>query len=230
MIDEKIKNYNKVFILINKIMFMAEDLEKRKELFLKIFNAAKKTYGKNTKRLAGEGWEQDWHLLFATMMSAQTKDETTIPAAENLFKKYNSLKKISAEKEERILEVIRKVNYNRTKAKNIKAAAKYLIENHKEKVPENIEELILIPGVGRKTANLVLGELHNKEAICVDTHVHRISNVLGLVKTNTPEQTEQELQKVAPKKYWNQINRLFVLWGKETPGRDKEKLLKKIGL
>ncbi|MGV8162465.1 MAG: endonuclease III domain-containing protein [Candidatus Nanoarchaeia archaeon] len=215
---------------------MVADLEKRndyenkKKLFMKIFLAAEKTYGKSTKRLAGEGWEKDWQLLFATMMSAQTRDEITIPVSEELFKKYGSLKKIAEEREEKIFEVIRKVNYNRTKAKNLKAAAKFILENYKGKVPENIDDLILIPGVGRKTANLVLGELHNSEAICVDTHVHRISNVLGIVNTKTPEQTEREIQRVAPKKYWNKLNRLFVLWGKETPGNDKDKLLRKIGL
>ncbi len=207
-----------------------KNLDARKELFLKVFNAAKKTYGKSTKRLAGEGWEKEWHLLFATMLSAQTRDELTIPVAEELFRKYSSLELIGKEHEEKILDVIRRVNYNRTKAKNLVAAANYIIENYEGKVPKNIDDLVLIPGVGRKTANLVLGELHNADAICVDTHVHRISNVLGIVKTKTPEQTEYELQIVAPKKYWNQINRLFVLWGKETPGQDPKKLLKKIGL
>jgi endonuclease III len=206
------------------------EAEKRKELFLKVFAAAKRTYGKSTKRLAGEGWKKDWHLLFATMLSAQTKDETTIPAAEDLFRKYPSLEALGRESEGEILEAIRKVNYNRTKAKNIRAAANFLVTEYSGKVPGGIESLIRIPGVGRKTANLVLGELHNADAICVDTHVHRISNVLGLVSTKTPEQTEKELEKIAPRKYWNQINRLFVLWGKETPGRDREKLLRKIGL
>ncbi|MFA6072607.1 MAG: endonuclease III [Candidatus Woesearchaeota archaeon] len=215
---------------INKELQNKVNLDKRKKLFLKIFNAAKKTYGKNTKRLAGEGWEKDWQLLFATMMSAQTKDETTIPVSIDLFKKYSSLNKIANEKEENILLIIRRVNYNRTKAKNLKMAAKFILDNYSGIVPETIDDLILIPGVGRKTANLVLGELHDAKAICVDTHVHRISNVLGIVKTKTPKETELELQKVAPTKYWNKINRLFVLWGKETSGNDSEKLLKKIGL
>ena len=209
---------------------MADVLDKRKKLFLRIFFAAEKKYGESTKRLAGEGWEKDWQLLFATMMSAQTKDETTIPAAESLFKKYNSLKKISLASEEEILLIIKKVNYNRTKAKNIKATAGVLINDFRGVVPKSIDELVKLPGVGRKTANLVLGELHDMETICVDTHVHRISNVLGIVKTKTPAQTEQELMKVAPKKYWNRINRLFVLWGKETPGKEEKKLLQKINL
>ncbi len=207
---------------------MDNNLEKRKASFEKVFLAVKRKYGKSTKRLAGEGWEEDWQLLFATMMSAQTKDETTIPAAEELFRHFDSLKKISSASEQEILKIIKKVNYNRTKAKNIRATAKVLVDNYKGKVPNDINELIKLPGVGRKTANLVLGELHDIDAICVDTHVHRISNVLGFVNTKTPSETEKELMKVAPRKYWNQINRLFVLWGKETPGKDARKLLEKI--
>jgi endonuclease III len=222
--------YKKIFILTGYINNMTSDLEKRKELFMKIFLAAKKKYDKSKKRLAGEGWEKDYELLFATMMSAQTLDETTIPAAEELYKKYDSLKKISNASEDEIFQLIRKVNYNRTKAKNIKASAEILVKKYGGKVPDNIEELITLPGVGRKTANLVLGELHNTDAICVDTHVHRISNVLGIVKTKNPAETEQELMNVAPKKYWNQINRLFVLWGKETSGHDAKKLLEKINI
>ena len=84
--------------------------------------------------------------------------------------------------------------------------------------------------MGRKTANLVITEVHNKEGLCVDTHVFRLSNVLGLVNTKNPTQTEFELMKIVPRKYWYRVNRLFVLWGKEVPGRDKKKLLEKIGL
>ena len=103
-----------------------------------------------------------------------------------------------------------------------------LIKNFNSKVPDTIEELVTLPGVGRKTANLIITEVHNKDGICVDTHVHRISNVLGIVKTKTPDTTELVLQKVAPTKYWSEINRIFVLWGKEVPGKDKNKLLAKL--
>ena len=85
-----------------------------------------------------------------------------------------------------------------------------------------------MPGVGRKTANLIIVEIHNKDGLCVDTHVHRLSNVLNLVKTKTPHETEFALKEIAPKKYWSKINRIFVLWGKDAPGRDKSKLLKKL--
>ena len=205
----------------------------KKEYFLKIFKAAEKHYGKLDKRLAGEGWAADWQVLVATILSAQSRDEITIPIAEGLFKKYPKLSDLAAAKESEVFNTIRSINYNKTKTKNIIAAAKWLVDKGYEKkgtVPDTIEELILIPGVGRKTANLVITEVHNKEGICVDTHVHRISNVLGIVKTKNPTQTEFELMKIVPRKYWYRVNRLFVLWGKEVPGRDKKKLLEKIGL
>ena len=197
-------------------------------LFLEIFKKAEKKYGKSEKRLAGEGWEYDWQTLITTIMSAQSRDETTIPIAENLFKKYPTLESLAKAKYEEVLMAFKSLNYNKTKAKNVIAAAQYMINNYQGKTPDTIEQLIEIPGVGRKTANLIITEIHNKEGICVDTHVHRISNVLGLVKTKTPHQTELELQKIAPKKYWSRINRIFVLWGKDAPGKNKQRLLKKL--
>jgi endonuclease-3 len=198
------------------------------DYFLEIFNKAEKKYGKSDKRLAGEGWEKDWQLIIATIMSAQSRDETTIPIAEELFRKYRNLKDLANAKYADVLKVLKSLNYNRTKSKNIIACAKMLISHYNGKVPDNIEELVKLPGVGRKTANLVLGELHNKDAICVDTHVHRIANLFGFVKTKSADQTELELQKVAPKRYWNKINRIFVLWGKDVPRNDKKKFLAKL--
>lgn len=199
-----------------------------RQYFLKIFKEANKKYFRKKKRLAAEGWKSDWKTLITTILSAQSRDETTIPTAENLFKNYPSQKTLANAKQKDVLKLLKSMNYNKTKTKNIIAASKYLLKYHKGRVPNSIEQLIKIPGVGRKTANLVLSECHNKQTITVDTHVHRISNVLGLVNTKTPEKTEQELMKIAPKQYWNKINRIFVLWGKEVPGKSKEKLLKKL--
>lgn len=198
------------------------------QLFLEIFYKAEKKYSKSTKRLAAEGWKEDWQVLITTIMSAQSRDETTIPIAENLIKKYPDLNSLAKAKYSDVLEIFKSLNYNRTKAKNVIEAAKFIISEFKGKIPDDIDELTKIPGVGRKTANLVITEVHNKDGICVDTHVHRISNVLGMVKTKNPHQTEQELKKISPRKYWSRINRIFVLWGKEVPGRDKDKLLEKI--
>lgn len=194
--------------------------------FLHIFKKAEKVFGPSTKRLAGDDWKYDWQTLISTIMSAQTRDEVTIPVAENLFDRYPSLEKLSRAKEKDVLKTIKSVNFSKTKAKNVVASARYLMEHYNGRVPDSIEELIKMPGVGRKTANLVLNEVHAKDGICVDTHVHRIANVFGFVKTKNPTETEFELMKVAPKSYWSRINRIFVLWGKKVPGRDKHRFLK----
>lgn len=200
----------------------------KKRYFLEIFKKAEKKYGKSKKRLAAESWDQDWQTLIATIYSAQSRDETTIPVMESTFKKLPTLEKFASAPLNQIMFLTKKINYYKTKSKNAKAAAQMLIEKHKGKLPDTIEKLMELPGVGRKTANLVLSEIYKKDTITVDTHVHRISNVLGFVKTKTPHETELALQKIAPKKYWSKINRVFVLWGKEVPGRDKKKLLEKL--
>ena len=198
--------------------------------FLQIFRKAEKKYGAVEKRLAAEEWKEGWQTLVATIMSAQSRDETTLQIAEKLFAKYNSLEKLAGANYKDVLEIFKSLNYNRTKAKHVIAAAKYILENFGGVVPENIEDLIKIPGVGRKTGNIVRVEVHKQHAIPIDTHCHRIANVVGLVKTKTPTQTEFELMKIASKRYWSKINRIFVLWGKDVPGRDKRKLLQAIGL
>lgn len=197
----------------------------KKEQFLEILRAAEKRFGKDTKRLAGDEWPLDWQTVIATLMSAQTRDEVTIPIAENLFAAYPSVEKLANANEKDVLQIIRSINFSKTKAKNVVGCAKMLVEKYNGKVPDSIEELVELPGVGRKTANLVIAEVHAKEGICVDTHVHRISNVLGLVKTRNPTETEYALMEIAPKRYWSRINRLFVLWGKSVRGRDKKKIL-----
>lgn len=202
-------------------------MRKRKE-FIRIFRKAEKKYENSEKRLAAEGWKANWQTLISTIMSAQSRDETTIPIAEELFRKYNSLQKLADASYEDVLRIFSGLNYNKTKAKHVISAARMLIYDFNGKVPDKINELIKLPGVGRKTANLVLTECHKRDGITVDTHVHRISNVLGLVKTKTPHKTEIELIKIAPKKYWSRINRIFVLWGKDVSGRDKKKLLRKL--
>jgi endonuclease-3 len=197
----------------------------QKEKFLKIFRLAQKKYSKSSKRLAGEGWPHNWQTLITTIYSAQSRDETTIPVMENAFRALPTLESWSKAPLSKIMNLTRKINYYKTKSKNSKAAAQMLLKNFHGKIPNTIEQLITLPGVGRKTANLILTEIHKKDGICVDTHVHRISNVLGLVKTHTPHETELALMKIAPKKHWSKINRLFVLWGKDVPGRDKRKLI-----
>lgn len=206
------------------------NLEERKKLFLDIFTKAHNYYKNNKKRLAGEGWKHNWQTLLVTICSAQTRDEITIPVCEKLFKKFDTIEKFAAADPELIRMYIRPLNYYQNKARNTVKTANILLEKYDGEVPDTLEKLIELPGVGRKTANLIIGEIFNKDGICVDTHVHRISNVFDLVKTKTPEQTEMELMKIAPKKYWNKINRVFVLWGQDVKGYDKKKFLEKIGL
>jgi endonuclease III len=207
---------------------MVGNIGVKQQYFIKIFEKAEKHYGSSTKRLAADGWEKDWQMLIATMMSAQTRDETTIPVAENLFSRYSTLEKLSKSKYDDILKIIRRVNFSPRKAKYIIETANILVKNHASKVPSDIDVLVTFPGVGRKTANLFISEVHNMDGICVDTHVHRISNVFGFVKTNTPEQTEMALRKLVPQKYWSRINRVFVLWGQEVRGKDKKKFLERL--
>lgn len=200
----------------------------KKAYFLKIFRMAEKKYGSSAKRLAGDEWPHVWQTLIATIMSAQTRDEVTIPVAEALFKRYRSLQELACAREKDVLRIIKPVNFSPTKARNVIRTACFIIDHYKGHVPERIEELVKLPGVGRKTANLVLSECHFHDSICVDTHVHRISNVFGFVHTKTPAETEYALMKVAPRRYWRRINRIFVLWGKDVRGQDKKNLLAKL--
>ncbi len=198
------------------------------DYFLEIFKKAEKKYLKSSKRLAAEGWDKDWKVLIVTIMSAQSRDETTIPIGERLFEKYPTLEKLSKAKLVDVMKIFRSLNYNKTKAKHVIEAAKFILEEFNGELPKDIDELIKIPGVGRKTANLVLWECHKKHGICVDTHVHRLANVFGFVDTKTPAQTEKELMKIVPKRFWGRVNRILVLWGKDVPGRDKERFMKKL--
>ena len=204
---------------------MENDILHRRREFLKVWRLAQKKYSQSTKRLAGEGWLHDWQLLVTTMMSAQNRDEVTIPVAEALFRKYKNLNQLSNVSVSKLKEDIRTINYNATKAKHIIETANILLNDFGGKVPSTKDDLVKLPGVGIKTANLVLAELYALDAICVDTHVHRIANVFGFVNTKTPEQTEKELMIIAPRKYWNKINRIFVLWGQDVKGYDKSVFL-----
>jgi endonuclease-3 len=208
--------------------FFGLHIMKKTIYFLEIFRKAEKKYRSSCKRLASDGWKKDWRTLIATILSAQTRDEVTIPVAEALFKKYNGLDALSKARYPEVLKIVSKVNFKYTKAKNIIAAAKYLVDKHEGKVPDDIEELIKIPGVGRKTANLVLSEVHKQDSITVDTHVFAICNILGFTKSKTPTQSEMQLKEFVPKRYWSRINRLFVLWGKDVSRKTKNKLLQKL--
>jgi endonuclease-3 len=152
-------------------------------------------------------------VLISCVLSLRTKDKITSEASARLFKiarNPNELSKIPIKKLEKI---IYPVGFYRTKAKNIKIIAAELIGRFHGQVPDNLEDLLTLKGVGRKTANLVLTLGFSKLGICVDTHVHRISNRLGFVKTKKPNETEMALRKILPKKFWIEYNDLLVAFG-----------------
>ncbi|OXU15655.1 endonuclease III domain-containing protein [Sedimentisphaera salicampi] len=154
-------------------------------------------------------------VLISTMLSSRTKDQTTAAASKRLYERANTPQELAELPESEIEKLIYPVGFWRTKAPRIKAAAQKLIDSFNGQVPESIEELMSFEGVGRKTANLVLGEAFRKEAICVDVHVHRISNRLGIIETKTPYETEQMLEEVLPKKHWIRYNTYIVAHGQQ---------------
>jgi len=154
-----------------------------------------------------------FRILISTVLSQRNRDEMTDIAAKNLFKKYNTPKQLAKANTRNIEKLIKKSGFYKTKAKRIKEISRILIEKYNGKVPKDMDKLLELPGVGRKTAGCVLVYAYDKPAIPVDTHVHRISNRIGWARTKTPEQTEKELMKRIPKKYWLLINELLVVHG-----------------
>ena len=154
-----------------------------------------------------------FRILIATILSARTKDENTTKAADKLFKLYGTPQKLAKAKVKDVEKVIKSVGFYHVKSKRIIEVANLILSKYNGKVPADIDKLVDMPGVGRKTANCVLVYAFEKPAIPVDTHVHRISNRLGLVDTKTPEETEMALREKIPKKYWLGINNTFVMYG-----------------
>lgn len=152
-------------------------------------------------------------ILIGTILSARTKDETTSSACRRLFSKAGNIEELEKLLLKDIEGLIYPVGFYKNKAEYLKKLPKVLKEEFDGKIPETVNQLVKLPGVGRKTANLVAAIAFNKHAICVDTHVHRIMNRLGYVKTSTPLETEMALRKKLPKKYWRTINSFFVAFG-----------------
>lgn len=152
-------------------------------------------------------------ILIGTILSARTKDENTARVTRNLFERYKTPRELAAAKVKDVERIIKSIGFYHVKAKRIIEVARIITTQHNGKVPQNMDQLVMLPGVGRKTANCVLVYAFEKPAIPVDTHVHRISNRLGLVDTKTPENTELALMEKIPEKYWLQINDTFVMYG-----------------
>ena len=166
------------------------------------------------EKIAEDSQDDPFEVLISTMLSAQTRDAVTADASARLFARARTprtLAKLSVKEIERL---IYPVSFYRHKAKHVKQTCAILVERYKGRVPATMEELLTLPGVGRKTANLVLIlSFRSRRNICVDTHVHRISNRLGWVTTRTPEQTEQALYASTEKRWWPYVNLYLVTWG-----------------
>jgi endonuclease III len=157
--------------------------------------------------------EDPFKTLIGCILSLRTKDQTTAIAAARLFSIADTPRQILAMEQAELEKAIYPVGFYRTKARVIRGICRDLTERFGGRVPDRIDDLLTLKGVGRKTANLVVTQAFRKPGICVDTHVHRISNRWGLVQTKTPEQTEEALRKVLPRRYWIEINGLLVAFG-----------------
>jgi len=179
-------------------------------------------YGSNDKRATALAQLQDaeggdpFRILIGTILSHRTRDENTTRATENLFSRYKTPSQLANADPRVVRKLIHPAGFYNMKTKNIMIASRQLVREFGGRVPDNEEDLLKIRSVGRKTANCVLVYAFNKPAIPVDTHVHRISNRLGLVETKKPEDTEEALTHSVPKRYWLELNDLFVRFGQTT--------------
>ena len=162
-----------------------------------------------------ESQKQDpFQILISTLLSARTQDATTLAASTRLFAKARTPQAMAKLRVKQIEKLIYPVGFYRNKAEFVRDAAKMIIATFGGRVPSTLEEMITLPGVGRKTANLVMIlAFKSNRNICVDIHVHRIANRLGWVRTRTPEETEQALYKVLEQQWWPVVNQYLVTWG-----------------
>lgn len=185
-------------------------LSRARETFPEIYQRVKKQSPEHHFEFHDPFW-----VLITTIMSHRTKDEVTDKAARNLHTRYGDSKGLASAQYDEVLALISKVGFSKVKAQRVIDAAKVIEENFGGNVPDTIEELTTIKGVGRKTANVVLADAFRKPAIAVDTHVHRISNRIGWSKTKNPDDTEAMLVKIIPEEYWLGFNPMLVEFGKK---------------
>ena len=153
-------------------------------------------------------------VLISCILSLRTKDEVTTAAAQRLFERADTPRAILSLPVQELAEIIYPVGFYKTKSRHLHELSSELLQRHGGQVPDSLDALLSLEGVGRKTANLVLGLGFGKPAICVDTHVHRISNRLGLVHSRTPRETEWQLAQALPREHWIRFNNLMVTFGK----------------
>ncbi|MFH1650080.1 MAG: endonuclease III [Candidatus Woesearchaeota archaeon] len=180
---------------------------------LTILNKLEHTYGRTMLARLGKD-HTPFQLLIATALSARAKDEMTEVVARELFKVYPDAESIAKAPIPKLEKLVKRTGFYKIKARRIRDIARFVIKEYGNKVPDSLEKLTAIPGVGRKTANCVLAYAYGHPAIAVDVHVHRISNRLGIVKTKQPEETEFALMKIVPKRKWSLVNDVLVHHGK----------------
>ncbi len=187
---------------------------KTKKVAIEIIELMKKTYPDATCSL---DFETPFQMVIAVMLSAQCTDERVNKTTPELFAKYPTAEKMAIADIKDLEEIIHPCGFYKNKAKNMKACSQKLVEEFNGIVPENMEQLQSLPGVGRKSANVIMLEaFHNPQGIAVDTHAKRISNKMGFSKETEPEKIEQDLLKVIPKEYYYDVNHLFVWHGRKT--------------
>ncbi len=191
------------------LLMKTEDIHK----IVKVLSSEAPRWDVPIVTLEAETSRDPFRVLVSTVLSLRTKDETTAAASRRLFKRADNPEDMLKLSEKEIIEAIYPVGFYKTKAKNIHSICTDLINNYGSQVPDDIDELLKFRGVGRKTANLVVTLGYNRPGICVDTHVHRISNRFGYIKTKTPDETEFVLRDRLPKKYWIDYNSLLVAFG-----------------
>jgi endonuclease-3 len=171
-------------------------------------------YGDPSVSTVAERHRRDpWAVLASTILSLRTKDEVTLVRSQALLERAPTPQKLLGLSIEEIEKLIYPVGFYHTKARNLQRIAGIIMETHGGQVPPDMDALLALPGVGRKTANLTLAEGFDIDSICVDVHVHRITNRLGALRSKNPEETEMLLREILPKKYWKRINLLLVLYG-----------------
>lgn len=165
--------------------------------------------------VAAQTKRDPWAVLVSTIISLRTKDAVTLARSKVFLEAIPDPSTLCTIPTERAAQLIYPAGFYRTKAANLKRIAAILVEQYDKQVPDDIDRLLALPGVGRKTANLVLVEAFDKDGICVDVHVHRISNRTGWLTTKNPEQTEDLLRRILPRIYWKRINTVLVLYGQQ---------------
>lgn len=188
--------------------------EARIETILTLLKQATKNFTLPMSLLIKQEYAGDPYLiLISCLLSLRSRDTQTYPIAQELFKTVRTPQEMLEIPIKQLEEIIKSIGFYHRKAHILKEVSLELLQRFKGKVPANRQDLLSIKGIGPKTANLVLGVAFNIPALCVDTHVHKLANRLGLVRTKTPEQTEKALCALIPQEYWIEINHYFVMWG-----------------